>query len=269
MFDPEAPSPDFVTVNQDLIMFSDLLSDHYGLRNLSKDSAKVSIGEPTADCIERVVDRAPSIQRTNGDYTFNAEDFQIFEDELDYVLPPEMGDAEEVARKLFVGLGVAGTALQEIMGKNPVSVLKEESHAKQMYEFFASHDAINQTFVEIFDDPGFKERAEMTKDLDDERAIAINGLRLSFALLYSIQGMGNVIGVEQEDLKQSSRTQISYAYERDINYYMNPVVIGLNQNPKVADRMFFNSLPTWIIAAAAPMQLKSFSHLLSRGWQRD
>lgn len=268
MFDPEAPSPDVTTVNQDLIMFSDLLAAHYGLPQLEKDSAIIDIGTPGPDCIERVVDRTHAIQRVNGNYTFNAEDYQIFEDELEYVLAPNT-ETDDIARKLFVGIGVAGTALHEVFGKHPVSPLKEESHAKMVHEFFASHAAIDAAFMAVFDEEAVHERAQMTSGLTDDRAIAINGLRLCTTILYEVPGMHAVIGIDKLELARHARAHIRNSYQRDAGYYSQVLVGGLNQSPKVADRMFFNSLPNWVIAAATPMRFRSFEHLLSKAWNHD
>lgn len=268
MFDPEAPSPDQRNLNQHVKTFSVHLANRFSLPELSKAILPVEVGNITGDCLERVTDRTYCIQGAGDHYTLNGEDFGMFADELDYVFESH-DQAEVVAEKLFVGMGIAGTALREMLGRSNISSLKEKSYARQVNEFLTDHSDIEEAFVEIFADEGLEVGMAMTSELSDERVVAVNGLRASLALLYGVnKDLEEYIGVGPEELQQKSRLEVQRTYEREIIYYLN-IAAGLNQTPKSANAMFFNALPAWVIAASTPMSLSALSHFASEGWRRD
>ncbi len=273
MVSGEELNPREAEVNAHAAAVTDAMADFYDLENLATDSAKVIIGYPVDGGLERVSDRTYSIMRTNGNYSLNHEDYNLFEDELEYTLSGPAGElrveAAQIAQRIFVGIGVANVAIHEMLGKHPPSPLREQSHAEALRLFFTSTTDIRQGFNSIFYEPEVKDRAEMTTELKDATAMSINGLRFALRLLFDVPKAEELTGVEYGMLIYKSQKAIRALYERDAKHYVDVSVVGLGQNPKKGDTMFFNALPDWLVAAAVPMRPESFKHFFAKGWGQD
>lgn len=256
-------------VTSDLHTIEQAIGDFYNLPSIGKTPTKINIGYPEDGQLERLIDRNYAISRCNGSYSFNYEDFEQFEKEVADILSPEV-DCEVTSRRLFIGLGVAGTAVRELWDKPEVAPFKHAKYRDAVTEFFSSKDDIEEMIQGIFCDPEFLERAEMTKWLTDGRALSINGLRLRNRLLFDTTAMPEFVGVEYADLIQAARKVIPESYyNRDGELYSDILSIGLGQSPKGGDKLFFDALSDYTIATATPMRPESAKHLLSPAWSKD
>lgn len=253
-----------------LQLFNEALGDMYELPELHDEPSAIRVGYVSPDALPRITPRTNSIQRVDGGYSLNMEDLELFEDELMYLLASEPCN-DRIAPMLFVGLGVAGSVTSEILHSAKVNPLKTGSHAEEVRNFFASHTEIDKSFQSIFKKHGEMKGLAMTSELDDDRAMVINGLRMRFRFLFDANRVSDIVGIEYDRLIEIAREQIAQLYERDHEYYTETLTKSIGQDPELAEQeaeqMFFNALPDWLIALACPLRHREFSPLFSPGWR--
>jgi hypothetical protein len=246
----------------------DKLADYYDLPRMREEDATVIIGDPPLHTLERVNERTYSIVETGeGGYSLNAEDFQNFEREVDVAFS-DRPDTEEIGRALFVGLGVAGTALAHILRNNMPPALRQRSYAHALKEFFASHDGIEESFRSMFTGK-MQGRAEMVSDMYDARAMSINGLRVRLRILFDAMSDTDDMPIFYDDLITHAREHIPELYTAESQHYCDVMVMSLAQSPQKGDSMFFATLPDWLIAAAAPIRPQELRQIVSPAWQHE
>lgn len=265
------PNPEFDTVMFSYAagQFRDVLAEHYGLPRLADLATVVEVSEMPDDTLERVTERSYSIIEPGeeGIYSLNVEDYSSFSNEVDEAFP-ERPDTDQIARSLFVGLGVAGTALAEMLQTNIPAPLKKRTHAQMLRDFFASHDGVEEALRVMFTDK-LRERAEMSDGMYDARAMSINGLRLRLRILFDAVGHNQLIPVRYDELILRAREHIPQLYKNESTHYCDVMVMSLGQSPKKGDQMFFATLPDWLIAAAAPLRPQEFQHFHSPAWRKN
>lgn len=265
----ETPSPEEAILNGYATTLTEMLLDEHAMAPAGHEAPMIQIDESPGEPQQGTAPNRPTsiVRLSANDYIMYRAHYESFKEDFQHAYNSESNP--EIALKIFVGLGIAGALMQDRFANNQPSPLKQESHAKHIQEYFADHDPIDQTFREIFHEPEMSDRAFMTESLTDTRAMFINGLRLRFATLFASEAVVEYIEIDSEKLMQGARKKIRAIYERDIEPYSEVVVFGMGQDPKFADEMIFNSLPDWLIAAAAPASMRSIEHLFSEGWKHD
>lgn len=66
-----------------------------------------------------------------------------------------------------------------------------------------------------------------------------------------------------------AREAIKQKYDAEAKDYTDIAVMGLRQAPAFGDAMFFDTLSSFTLAAATPLDQKSTSHLVSPAWRKD
>lgn len=267
---PSEFGPEFqAAAQEDLRCFEELLGDFYAIDTLRSMAAPLTIGVASDDNLERLSDRQYSIMRTNGSYSLNTDDYSEFESDLSFLDENKLVQLEPIARKMFIGLGVAGTAIREIWGMKGVSMFKRGRHKEAVTDFLASKDDIQSMVSTIFSDEGFAERGAMADEVSDERSMSINGLRLRLRTLFDASGVQEYIGLDYSELIDGARSGIKKLYGRDGGFYEDLLFIALGQPPQQGDKLFFNAISDFTLAAATPIRPEAASHLLARPWSVD
>lgn len=255
-------------VSEELHTAEQLIGGFYDLPQIAGANSSTAIGVTNEDHVERVLDRVYSIQKNHTGYSLNDEDFLELEYDIAYMLPPEY-DSDTISRRLFIGMGVAGTAVREIWARHDTAFFKRSQHQDLMKEYFCSKVDIDAMIGKIFDHPDISDRKEMTEDLTDKDATRINGLRLRQRILFDASGMAEFIGIEQYDLIQAARKAILEKYKVNGEFYDDVMVVGLGQAAKEGDKLFFDALSDFTIASATPLPPQQAKHLFSPAWTID
>ena len=255
--------------------FNHVLSQYYELPQLLGREEAVVIGRENEECLERVTDRKNFVEIVEGGYVLNANDCALFSEELEYVLVEDQFN-EDIGTMLFIGLGVAGDVAFEALSKvrQDINPLKAKPHYEALEQFFESPRDVQEVFQTLFidllepdEDGGVK--LGMTERLNSasgaERVDAINGLRLRLHLLLAVPEVKDTIGINNRTLVTAAQKQIRDIYDRDIEDYRK-YVKRFGQNEKGADKMFFDNLPDWLIAAATPIRDQQLVPIFSKAW---
>jgi hypothetical protein len=259
--------PSQESVNQYLHALNYSLGVHYGLPDLLADDSDMVVGYRRSDSLEPVLERSSSIRRVDdvNAYSLNTADLSEFDDEISAMFGEKAHDPE-IATKLFVGLGVAGSAALELLSRTSKEVdsTKEKSHFKMVAEFFNSANDIHNTFKDVFmellePNGQASPKLGMTEKIPGERAAAINGLRFRFLVLMNVPDVVEWTGVDYRQFVELARQEIGYH---------RTIVRNLGHNEKRADRLFFDNLPDWLIAAATPVRDAQVQRIFSQAWQR-
>lgn len=157
-----------ITTMQEAVAHQYDLPDLIAEVDACEEGPKLIIGAATPDTLERVTDRHYSIVRSDSHYSMSLDDLAELEEDIAYMLPAER-EAATIARRLFIGLGVAAVSIHELWSKHEVAAFKIRSHREAVKDFFASKDEIINTLMTLFPN-SMKERAlNMGKDLVTNR----------------------------------------------------------------------------------------------------
>ncbi len=252
----------------DLLHVEQSLAEFYDIPKVACSIGKnpIVFGHGNGKCLERVTERNYAISKVGSKYSLNVEDFEEFKTDVELM---EVADAPKTARRLFVGLGVAGVAVRELWGRTDVAPFKRKRHMDAVKEYLADKNDISEMLGDVFDSPENNGRSFMISDLTDERVMSINGLRLRLRTLMDATGMEDFVGAEYADIVLGARKEIMGLYERDAGFYGDAVVIALGQPAEEGDKMFFNARSDFLIAAATPLRPEKARHLMSPAWSKD
>ena len=257
--------------------FNTMLAVYYDLPQMMQHGSKITIGHVNEECLERVTERKYAAEIVEGDYVLNSADCETFVEELEYVLE-DVVYSPDLGTKLFVGLGVAGTAALEAFSqvKRNINPLKAKPHYEVVSQFFESPKDIDEVFQSLFidrveTDGGTGTKLAMTENLHTtkagaERVDAINGLRLRFHTLLGVPEVREALGISNSTLTRAAQQQIRKIYDRDQEDY-NDWAKRFGHSDKAADKMFFDALPDWLIAAATPIRDPQLAPIFSKAWQ--
>lgn len=262
--------------NELLAECKNVLAKSYDIKLLADDARPLIIGENIDHLdvddifLERTTDRTYYATTQNNQYTLNFDDYELFEQELEDVMGYEHDfDVQRLAHVLFIGQGVGRTAIRYLFDQKRPTELKQEAYEQMLQEFLASHDSIEEKIEEIFFDEAFKDRAKMVNILSDKRAEEINKLRMSMRVLFDTPFVYDNTGMDYYELISRAEKHILESYTHPDNQMSTDLMTQLGRDPLKIDERFFDSLSSWVIAAATPMSPGSYRHLNSDGWQRD
>lgn len=176
--------------------------------------------------------------------------------------------SEQEAYRFMIGVGIAGVITITQLSKFAAES-KHDRYAEQLKEFFANHYPIDEAFGEIFNGD-FASRARMTEDMYDDQAMDLNGLRYRIKLLtdaYKDSEDHDSIP-DRRFLTDQARKRI-FDMSKTPNIFTDVSVLALGRSIEEGDKIFFQSLSSWLVALACPVREAELSAIHSEGWKES
>lgn len=241
------------------------LGEYFGRSDLFDDFSVNGL-DITTDSRER----SYSALYHHGVYQVDQRDLTDLEDDI--LQTNYTGDSRSIAVELYMGLGLAGTLVRgelERTRSNTRTYERKEVLDELFCDKSSITDAFKLYFVNTYGE-AFSERAYMVNGMTDARAISVNGLRMRLLFLSTALNEAPALEAYKPGvLTGLAQAFVTQEYARNGATFTDISVVGLGQHPIEGDKMFFNTLPDWIIAALAPMRPAECVHLFSEAWKQD
>lgn len=174
---------------------------------------------------------------------------------------------DDMIARTYIGIGIAGVVASTLLSRFARDG-KHFRYADALRDFFCSHTPVEKVFSEIFSSEDLQGRAKMTEVLSDHQATVINGLRYQFKLFSDAFSESEDYSTipSRSRLAVCAKEHILAAYMKESAVFIDAMVVGLSQSPEAGDKLFFSTLPEWLIALAIPLQDSELTVLQSDAW---